>query len=303
MRVAIAGGNSFIGRGLTDRLIGAGHDVTWLSHSPGRRTPPAGVSEVAFVPSETGGACEVAVAGADAVVNLSGYPIASRWNRRVKELLRTSRVETTRALIGAIGRARPGGPTVYVSASGIGIYGDRGDDVLTEDVAPGDDWLSLLARDWEDEAAKASGVGCRTVMLRTGLVLGDEGLVPRLVLPTRLFLGGPIGNGRQWMSWIHYEDIVGLYVHAIENPAMSGAVNASAPEPVRSSDFARALGRTLGRPSWFPVPGFALRVVLGEVAPYTLYSQRASAQRAIDAGYTFVHPEAGAALADVMHRG
>ena len=302
MNICIAGGNGFIGRGLSERLVARGDEVTWLSHSVGRIAPPKGVHEVAFNPADQSGDWALAVGSADAIVNLSGYPIASRWNPQVKELLRSSRIDTSRALVDAIGRAQAlgKGPKVYVGASGIGIYGDRGDETLTESTSPGDDWLAQLARDWESEGLRAAEFGCRAVAMRTGLVLGSEGLVPRLVLPMKLFAGGPVGNGRQWMAWVHHDDIVGLYIEAIDNPLLSGPVNACAPNPVSSRDFSAALGAAMHRPSWFPVPGFALRIVLGEVAPFTLFSQRAIPGAATNAGYRFAFPDIRTAMEDVV---
>ncbi len=302
MHVVISGGNSFIGRGLTRLLFDAGDGVTWLSHRPGRVAPPPGVAEHAFDPGTHGGPWHEAVAAADVVVNLSGHPIVSRWNKRVKQRLISSRIETTRALVDAIAMARASGsgPGTFVCASGIGIYGDRGDEVLTEDSPRSDDWLARLAQDWEAAAQRAAAVGCRVVTLRTAPVLGREGLVPRLVLPFRMFVGGPIGRGDQWMPWIHYEDVVGLYVMAVRDARLNGPVNACAPQAVNAREFAAALGRALRRPSWLPLPSFALRIVLGEVARYVLFSQRASCAKALEAGYVFKHPEIGEALEHVV---
>lgn len=307
MRVAIAGGTGFIGRELTRQLLEADHQVVWLSRRPGRVRElgfdPDVVSEELFNHRNTDGAWAGEVAAADAVVNLSGHPIASRWNAKVKRALRESRVGTNRAIVAALadaGRDEPERSRVLVSASGVGIYGDCGDSTLDEAAEPGADWLAELAAEWESAAREAERVaGTRVVCVRTGLALGGEGLVPRLALPMRLFVGGPVGSGRQWVPWIHRHDIAAVYRHAIESPALSGPVNACAPEPARMRDLTAALGKALGRPSWLPVPRFALRLVLGEVAPYMLHSQRAVPKALEGSGFAHRFPELEAAMADV----
>ena len=298
MKVAIAGGDGFIGRELSRQLVEAGDEVTWLSYRP-KGNVVTGVTEVPFDPQDSTGPWAQVVASSEAVVNLSGYPIVVRWSEATKKLLVSSRVDTARALIAAISAARSnsnGGPKVYIGASGIGAYGDRGDDILTEDEPYGSDWLSQLAQTWEGESMKAVAVGCRTAVIRTGLVLGKEGLMPRVALPMKLFVGGPLGNGRQWMSWLHHKDIAGIYAWTLKNESLSGPINACAPEPARSRDFAKALGRVLRRPSWIPAPKFGIKIILGEVAEYMLYSQRASAQKLISSGYSYFYPELEDAL-------
>jgi hypothetical protein len=305
MRIAIAGGNGFIGQELTGQLLEAGHEVVWLSHRPGRFPMRSGLTEVAFdyasPESRASSAWADQVAGSDVVVNLSGYPIVMRWNDERKRLLRESRLETAAALSDAMARAAGRGPSAYVGASAVGYYGDAGDAVLPEDAAAGSDWLARLGLDWERATfAVGAATGVRTVAVRTGLVLGSEGLVPKMTLPARLFVGGPVGSGRQWTPWIHLDDIAGIYRFVIEHDTVSGPVNATAPNPVTMREFSRALGRALGRPSWFPVPTFMLRIVLGEVAPYMVYSQRPSAQKILEAGYEFRHATIDDALADVV---
>ncbi len=305
MRIAIAGGNGYIGRHLTRVLRDAGHQVIWLSHSPGRAENAGAFApdyEVVFEPHETSGSWADELADTDAVVNLSGYPINSRWNPHIRHLLRESRIETGRALVSRIAELAPEDrPGVYVSASGIGFYGDRGDDVLSEDEPAGDDFLSLIALDWESEALAASALGVRTVVVRTGIVLGDEGLVPRMALPFKLFAGGPVGNGRQYLSWIHIDDLAALYAFAVEREQLDGPVNASG-EPLPMREFAAAMGHALHRPSWFPVPRFILRIVLGEVAGYTLMSQRADTAKLTNSGFELRYPDALSALVAVLRR-
>ncbi|MBE0416396.1 MAG: TIGR01777 family protein [Coriobacteriia bacterium] len=310
MRIAIAGGTGFIGRELTRQLIDARHDIVWLSRCPGRVRElgfdPDTLDEELFNHRNPDGAWRAEVAAADTVVNLSGHPIASRWNAKVKHLLRESRVGTNQALVSALAEAAridPDRPRVFVSASGVGIYGDRGDELLGESSEPGADWLATLACEWEASAREAErSSGTRVVCIRTGLVLGEEGLIPRLALPMRLFVGGPVGSGRQWATWIHVEDVAAIYRHAIESPQLAGPVNACAPDPVRMRDLAATLGRAMGRPSWLPIPGIALKLVLGEVAPYMLYSQRAEPRALDDTSFTYRFPELEAAMADVVGR-
>jgi uncharacterized protein (TIGR01777 family) len=301
VRVTVLGGNGFIGREVTRQLLARGHKVTWLSHHPGKVTPPEGVGEapLLFVPSAPG---DLAISRSDAVVNLSGHPIASRWNRRVKQLIRQSRIELTLQVAESIARARRGGggPTTLVNASACGIYGDRGDEILDEDTPVGGDWLADLAVVWETAARTAELSGARVVRIRNGVVMGPEGVMPRMMTPMKLFLGGPTGNGRQWVSWVHRRDLAALYVHAVECDQVEGALNGAAPDPLRMKELARALGRALHRPSWFPVPLFVLKAVLGEVAPYTLTSQRLNENKVLATGFEFGFPEIDQAFRDLV---
>lgn len=302
MRVVIGGGTGFVGRALTARLLPRGHEVVWLSRRRGTaHGDPPGVEILSFDPP-SGGDWQGAIAEADGVVSLSGHPISNRWTAEAKREIVRSRMDATQALVGAIDGARSAGegPSVFVSASGIGYYGDRGDEVLTEESAPGDDWLAGVAVEWEAAAFRARESGTRVVTVRTGISLGDEGALPRLLTPMRLFAGGPLGNGRQWFPWIHIDDLAGLYEHALVRGDVEGPLNAAGPEQLRMGEFAAVLGRVLKRPSWFPVPRAALRVVLGEFADSVVMSQRADVGKAIASGYEFEYETAEAALRDLV---
>ena len=318
MRVVISGGTGLIGSALARRLRDDGHAVVVLTRSRGVKTgaPDAAAhaarGDLRLVtwpaapvgPGDAAPAWWQAVDGADAVVNLAGESIAAgRWTARQKERIRESRVQATRALVQAI-RAVDRKPAVLVSGSAVGYYGPRGDEVVDETTPPGDDFLSRVCVAWEAEARKAEDAGVRVALVRTGLVLAREGgALPRLVLPFRLWAGGPLGSGRQWMPWIHLDDLVGLIVFLIQGEGLEGPFNGTAPHPVANGDFARTLGKVLGRPAWLPAPAVALRLALGEMADALLLSgQRAVPRRALEAGFQFGFPEVEPALRDVLGR-
>lgn len=303
MNVVVAGGTGFLGSALVSSLIADGHVVTVLSRS----ARPALASGARSMPwlSPTGrsdGDWRRVLSEADAVVNLAGAPLAQRrWSAAYKHVIAASRVEATAALVEALAASSPR-PTVLVSASAVGYYGSPGDEPVTEGHPAGRDFLAGVCAAWEAAAVPARGLGVRVVLLRTGLVLGrDGGALGRLVAPFRLFMGGPLGDGRQWMPWIHVDDAVGIMRHAIDRDDLAGAVHLTAPEPVRNRTFAHELGRVLGRPAAVPAPAFALRLALGEMAQALLLSgQRAMPQAALQAGYAFRHDDLHRALDELL---
>jgi uncharacterized protein len=228
----------------------------------------------------------------DAVINLAGAPIADgRWSAERKALLRSSRIDTTRGLVTAMADMSPR-PRVFISASAIGYYGDRGDELLTENSAPGTDFLATLAKEWEDEAMKAEQFGVRVVVARLGVVLAKTGgALPQMMMPFRFGLGGKLGSGRQWMSWITLEDVVAIIGTALVTDSLKGAVNLVSPEPVRNADFTRSLARAMHRPAIFAAPAFALRLAMGQMSEMILSSTRVTPQVLLQHGYQFRHTQ------------
>jgi uncharacterized protein (TIGR01777 family) len=312
VRVVIAGGTGFLGTALAQSLRADGHDVTLLTRRP------RAADQVAWNPSpeavrrsskgEVGSRPGTrpwldAIDGADAVVNLAGESLdAGRWTAARKQRILESRLDATNAIVAAIHQV-PRAPGVLVNASAIGIYGPLADQPLTETAPPADDFLASVCVAWE-RAARAAGSRTRVVLLRTGLVLDRRhGALPRLALPFYFFAGGPVGSGRQWWSWIHVADWVGLVRWAIAGD-VAGPVNLTAPQPVTNREFATTLARVLGRPALLPAPGFALRALLGEMADaLILGGQRVLPQRALDAGYTFEFAALEPALREIYRAG
>lgn len=296
MKIVVTGGTGFIGSKLVDRLWNQFHSLVLLS-----RRPPAEVGVTkkqwfAWNPP-AGGEWESAVDGADGIINLAGEPIAGkRWSEEQKERLRASRIDATRALVSAIAKAQVK-PKFLLNASAVGYYGAHGDETLTEASPPGSDFLSRLCVDWEAEARKAENHGLRVAAVRTGIVLGKgQGALAKMVPPFKMFAGGPLGSGKQYMPWIHIEDEIGLLLFLSENEKARGAFNATAPNPVTMEEFAKALGAVLNRPSWVSVPPSALALIAGEMADMLLTGQRALPQAATQLGYVFKYPTIGAAL-------
>jgi uncharacterized protein len=296
MKVVVAGGSGFLGGALRAALFADGHAVANLT----RQTTPRAPDDVTWTPDGTAGDWADVVDGADAVVNLAGEGIADeRWSAARKQSIVTSRLLPTRSLVTACARAtRP--PHVFVSASGVGYYGPRGDEVVTEATPPGGDFLAKVCIDWEQEAEQASPV-TRVALVRTGVALHPEGgALAKMLLPFKLGAGGPQGSGRQFMPWIHRDDWVDLVRWLISDSAARGAFNATAPEPVTNKAFARSLGRALSRPAFLPVPAFGLRILLGEMSDLLVTGQRAIPARALEMGFRFKFTRLDDALTDLF---
>jgi uncharacterized protein (TIGR01777 family) len=302
MKILITGSTGLVGTALTYELQRAGHTVCRLIR-PGNAAPSTSSSkgfDVNWNPAtgELGGAA----VGADAVVNLAGASIAEkRWTPQRKQLLRSSRIDTTRALVHALAKmsARP---RVLVSASATGIYGNRGDEVLTEASRLGADFLSEIAKEWESEAVKAEALGIRVVRARFGVVLSKQGgALPQMMRPFQFFVGGKIGPGTQWLSWITLDDTVAILRSALENAGITGAINVVSPQPTTNADFTKALAEALHRPAVFPAPAFALRLAFGEMADALLLSsQRAFPAQLQKLNYQFHHSDLATALAALL---
>ena len=299
MKIIVTGGTGFIGRALVGELVGQGHEVVVLT----RQTGHPSQSSIRFGEwdARSMGPWQSEVASADAVVNLAGAPIAEgRWTEARKQLLLNSRILATRLLVDALARRSTTLP-ILISASGIGYYGASDDRLLDERSSLGEGFLANLSAAWEAEALRAGQFGTRVVLLRTGMVLEqDGGALPKMLLPFRLFAGGPVLPGTQWVSWIHRADLIGLIQWAIATSAVSGPVNAVAPEAVTMNTFCSTLGKVLHRPSWLPVPGLALRLALGELGTLMTTGQRVQPAKALAGGYEFHYPILEPALRAIL---
>jgi uncharacterized protein (TIGR01777 family) len=304
MQIVVAGGTGFIGRPLCVLLCQEGHRVTLLTRGreEAQRSCDPAATAVEWNGREAGN-WEHCLEGADAVINLAGAPIVDgRWTKARKRLLTDSRVLTTRLLAEAMSR-RTSRPRTLVSASGIGYYGGSDDRVLNEGAARGGGFLADLCLAWEAEALRAAAFGVRVVMLRTGMVLEqDGGALPKMMVPFQLFAGGPIMPGTQWVSWIHRRDHIGMIRWILMTPDVSGPVNAVAPEAVTMNRFCEVLGRILHRPSWLPVPGFALHLTLGELGTLMTTGQRVTPAKALSGGYLFHYPTLEPALRAILSK-
>jgi uncharacterized protein (TIGR01777 family) len=298
MKVTVTGATGRIGSHLVAALKARGDDVIALSRSPERASEQLGVEALAWDP-ENESAPMPALVGRDAVVHLAGEDVGQRWSKDAKKRILDSREGGTRSLVHAIFAAKPR-PPVLVCASAAGYYGARGDEPVDETGPPGSDWLASVVVRWEAQADTAK-LGTRVVKVRTGVVLdADGGALAKMLPPFKAGIGGPVGGGKQYMPWIHLDDLVGIYLAAIDAPSFAGPINASAPNPATNKEFSQALGRALHRPAVAPIPGLTLKAMYGEMAQIVLKGVRMVPGRAAELGYEFQHADLDEALQDTL---
>lgn len=300
MRLVVTGSTGFIGTPLRAALLEQGHALTLFTRGSQHGSNTGTQRWVHWTPG-TLRDWDAAVDGVDGIINLAGEPIAEKkWSSPQRRRIEKSRIDATHSLVQACAKAKAR-PRFLLNASAVGYYGPRGDEIITEETAPGSDFLGLLCQGWEDEAVKAEDLGMRVVRLRTGIVLGPAGgALVKIAGPFKYFVGGPLGSGQQWMSWIHIADLIRMIVTLIDDQRAHGPVNATAPNPVRNKEFAEAVGKLLHRRSWLPVPGFALKLVLGEMADMLLTGQRVVPAAAEKLGFQFRYPQLPQALEACM---
>ena len=307
MKIAVTGATGFVGSYLVARLVDEGHDVKVFTRSVAKAKKALAapkfkaVEFVSYTPTQSGD-WQSEISGCDGVINLAGEPISERWSAERKKRIMDSRKLGTQKLVEAISQAEQK-PAVLVSTSAIGYYGTSETAEFLETSEPAEsDFLSQVCQAWEAEAKKAKDAGVRTVIIRTGIVLGDGGAIGKMITPFKLYAGGPIGSGRQWFSWIHIDDLVSLYLKALLDSSMQGVYNGTAPEPLRMKDLANTLGEVMDRPSWLPVPDFAIEALLGDGAVVVLKGQKVLPERTQAAGFSYDYSEAKDALKDVVER-
>ncbi|OKH25949.1 TIGR01777 family protein [Hydrococcus rivularis NIES-593] len=304
MKIVITGATGFVGTRLVEKLNAEGHQILVFTRNPerARRVFPASafpnLEIAAYTPIQSGD-WQQKVAGCDAVVNLAGEPISERWSPEHKKAILESRQLGTRKIVEAIAQAEPK-PKVLVNASAIGYYGTSETATFDEHSPPGNDFLAQVCQAWEAEASKVKEAGVRLVILRFGIVLGNGGALARMIPPFKLFAGGPIGSGRQWFSWIHRDDLVNLISEALKRPEIEGTFNATAPNPVRMSQLSQTLGEVIHRPSWLPVPDFALELLLGEGSKVVLEGQQVLPKATEAIGFQYRYPTLKSALVDII---
>jgi uncharacterized protein (TIGR01777 family) len=296
LRVTVTGATGLIGASLVAALRERDAEVTVLARDPVRAQARLGEVQAARWELMDEAAPAEALAGRDAVVHLAGEPVAQRWSKSAKRAIRDSRVTGTRNLLAGFEQAQPR-PRALISASAIGYYGAHGEEPLDEEAPPGRDFLAQVCFEWEAAAATARALGARVAQVRTGVVLDRAGgALAKMLPPFRLGLGGPVAGGRQYVSWIHLRDVVGMLLAALEDERWEGPVNATAPDPVTNRELSRQLGRVLGRPALMPVPGLALRALYGEMSEVVTKGARVLPAKALVLGYEFAHPRLEQAL-------
>ncbi|MBM7553832.1 TIGR01777 family oxidoreductase [Thalassobacillus pellis] len=297
MKIAITGGTGFIGSRLADNLNSQGHHVYILTRNPDKYENSEYRTYVGWLKDEF--TPEAQLSDLDAIVNLAGESINGRWTKKKKQSILDSRIEATEGILQLIEKLDKK-PEVLVNGSAVGFYGNSETEAFTEETTtPGDGFLAEVVSEWESRAAQAEKLGVRTAFLRFGVVLGEEGALPRIAIPYKLMAGGQVGSGEQWMSWIHVDDLIGLIEFALTNKHVTGPVNATAPNPKRNKDFGQILGTVLGRPHWLPAPAFAVKTVLGEMSTLVLDGQHVLPKKAEELGYRFQYPELKQALEEI----
>lgn len=299
MKILLAGATGFIGRALRKKLCSAGHEVTVLIR---KKCPEATGAETLVVwNGESPGDWMTRLDGVDVVINLAGENIAAKfWTAARKQAILSSRVDATRAIVNAIAHAKKK-PTVLINASAVGYYGDVPEGELTEASGAGHGFLAATCEQWEAEARKAELSGTRVVLARLGPVIGERGgILSKMLPPFRLFMGAPLGTGRQWISWVHLDDVIGACLFMIGHGDLSGAVNVTAPNAVTMREFSSTLAKTLRRPCWPPVPGFFLKLAMGEMAMLVLSGQKVAPEKLLRAGYRFRHESLASALKTIL---
>ncbi len=298
MRITLSGATGFLGKHLMQELLASGHSIALLTRQPVLGLPDA-VESFLWNPPRIHPPPE-SLAGSDALIHLAGATVNQRWTQQSKALLRSSRIDSTRSLVQSLSTLSQR-PAIFLSSSAIGVYGDRGDEKLAEDALPGSGFLADLSTDWEQEANLARALGLRVHCLRTGVVLGREGGALPSMLPAFKFgVGGRLGSGRQWMSWIHVADWVAAVIALLAPEAPAGPVNLTAPEPVRNAEFTAVLGKVLHRPAFLPVPEIALRLLFGEMSTVLLASQRVLPSALLQLGFQFRFPTLEPALRNLL---
>ncbi|MDZ8188132.1 MAG: TIGR01777 family oxidoreductase [Nostoc sp. ChiSLP02] len=305
MKIAVTGATGFVGSRLVQKLQTQGHRILVLTRNtafaqkvfPSQAFP--NVEIVAYTPTKSG-SWQNAIANCDGVVNLAGEPIGEgRWTPERKQEILNSRKLGTQKIVEAIVNANPK-PTVLINASAIGYYGTSETAAFDETSLSGNDFLAQVCQAWEAEATKVKDAGVRLVILRLGIVLGNGGVLGKMIPPFKLFAGGPIGSGRQWFSWIHVDDLVNLIFQALTKPEIEGVYNATAPQPVRMADLSHTLGQVLHRPSWLPVPGFAIEALLGDGAIVVLEGQKVLPKRTVETGFEYQYSNLQSALTEIL---